>query len=139
MIRILCVGRLRAAHYRNATEDYVRRLRRFARLELVEFPDSNPTKEAQAIQGKLGRARVIACDPGGELWSSEDLSKELGNHGALDFLIGGPDGLDPSLLTRADQSVAFGRMTLPHELARVLLLEQIYRGYTILNGHPYHR
>lgn len=139
MIRILCVGKLKAAHYRAAADDYLRRLRRFAKVEIVEIPDSTPAREAQQLSSQLGGARLLACDVEGDLLSSEELSEELGRHGSLDFLLGGPEGIDAPLLSRADRRIAFGRMTLPHELARVLLLEQLYRGFTLLRGHPYHR
>lgn len=139
MIRILCIGRIRAGYYRDAAEDYQRRLRRLARIDIVEIPDSSEERQAEQILEKLGEARVLACDAGGDVVTSEELSEELGSHGAIDFLIGGPDGLGHAVITRADRSVAFGRITLPHELARVVLLEQIYRGFTILKGHPYHR
>ena len=139
MIRILCVGKMKSSYLRDGVDDYLKRLRRHARVEIVELPDAGVERESQALLAKTGTARVVLCDRGGDNWSSERISEELGRHGAIDFVVGGPDGVDDALRRRADARVAFGAITLPHELARLLLLEQIYRGYCILGGHPYHR
>jgi 23S rRNA (pseudouridine1915-N3)-methyltransferase len=139
MIRVIVVGRLKAKWAQLADEDYRKRLSRFTKLELVEIADSNPEREGKAMLSKLGQEPLICCDPNGESWTSEDLSRRLGEHGSLSFCIGGPDGLSRDVLAAGRESFAFGRVTLPHELARVTLLEQLYRGYTILGGHPYHR
>ena len=139
MIRLLVVGKLRAKWAQLADEDYRKRLSRYTRLDVVEIPDSDPEREGKAMLARVGQERLVCCDPGGELWTSEDLARQLGSHGSLSFCIGGPDGLSPEVREAGADSFAFGRVTLPHELARVILLEQLYRGYTILGGHPYHR
>ena len=139
MIRLLVVGKLRAKWAQLADEDYRKRLSRYTRLEVVEIPDSDPEREGKAMLARVGQEPLVCCDPGGELWTSEDLARQLGTHGSLSFCIGGPEGLAPEVRAAGADSFAFGRVTLPHELARVILLEQLYRGYTILGGHPYHR
>lgn len=139
MIRVLVVGKLKAKWAQLADADYRKRLSRFARVELIEIPDSDPAREGKAILAKLGTEPLISCDPNGATWTSEDLARRLGKHGSLSFCIGGPDGLSKEVLDASRESFAFGRVTLPHELARVTLLEQLYRGHTILGGHPYHR
>ena len=139
MIRVLVVGKLKARWAQLADEDFRRRLTRFARLEIIEVPDSDPDREGRQILAKLGREHLICCDPTGENWTSEELAERLGAHGSLAFCIGGPEGLSREVLERGQERFALGRVTLPHELARVTLLEQVYRGYTILGGHPYHR
>lgn len=139
MIRILVVGRLKAGWAREAEADYRRRLGRYTRLEVHEVADSDPGREGQQILARLGQEPLVACDRRGETWSSEQLAERLAGHGSLSFCIGGPDGLDDEVRARSRECFAFGRLTLPHELARVVLLEQLYRGYTILGGHPYHR
>jgi len=139
VIRILVVGRLKAKWAQLADEDYRKRLSRFTKLDVVEIPDSDPAREGTQMLARLGQEPLICCDPNGETWTSEELARRLGQHGSLSFCIGGPDGLSPEVLAAGWESFAFGRVTLPHELARVTLLEQIYRGYTILGGHPYHR
>ncbi len=139
MIRLYVVGKLKAKWARLAEEDYRRRITRYANLDVVEIADTDPRREGQQILTRLGQERLICCDRRGEAWSSEELAQRLAAHGSLSFCIGGPEGLSDELLERGEESFAFGRVTLPHELARVTLLEQIYRGYTILGGHPYHR
>ena len=139
MIRVLVVGKLKAKWAQLADADYRKRLSRFARVELVEIPDSDPDREGRTILAKIGTEPLICCDPNGATWTSEELASRLGDHGSLSFCIGGPDGLSSEVLQASRESFAFGRVTLPHELARVTLLEQLYRGYTILGGHPYHR
>jgi len=139
VIRVIVVGKLKAKWAQLADADYRKRLSRFARVELIEIPDSDPAREGKAILSKLGTEPLISCDPNGETWTSEDLARRLGGHGSLSFCIGGPDGLSKGVLDASRESFAFGRVTLPHELARVTLLEQLYRGHTILGGHPYHR
>lgn len=139
MIRILAVGRIKAKFYREGCDEYLRRIGRFGNVEVVEVPDSDPAEEAKRLLAAHGPGPLVLCDPEGEAWTSHDVSRHLGAHGAGSFVIGGPDGLHPDLTAQASARVAFGRITLPHELARLVLLEQIYRGYTLLRGHPYHR
>ncbi|HKK72037.1 MAG TPA: 23S rRNA (pseudouridine(1915)-N(3))-methyltransferase RlmH [Candidatus Krumholzibacteria bacterium] len=139
MIRIFAVGRLRTEWTRVACEDYRRRASRFARIDVVEVPDTGPEREGRTVLGAIGRDHLVTCDRRGEQISSEDLAALLGRHGSIALTIGGPDGLSVALQERADASIAFGRITLPHELARVVLLEQVYRALSIRAGHPYHR
>ena len=139
MIRILTVGRLKADWARQACDDYARRAGRYARLEIEEIPDSSSEAEAKAIRSQLRGSPVVACDRRGKNWSSEELAAFLGRHGGPTFVLGGPEGLSAELRQEADHRFALGAVTLPHELARVVLLEQIYRGLSILRGHPYHR
>ena len=139
MIRVLVVGKLKAKWARLADEDYRRRLSRFTNLEIVEIADADPEREGRKMLAKLGQEPLICCDPKGATWTSEELARRLGEHGSLSFCIGGPDGLSDEVRRAGQESFAVGRVTLPHELARVILLEQLYRGFTILGGHPYHR
>lgn len=139
MIRFVVVGKLKSEWARSACEDYFKRIRRFAKPELREVSDSDPEREGAEILSGIGQSTLVACDPGGKAWSSEELAELLGREGAVSFVIGGPEGLSAKVLARANHKIAFGRITLPHELARVVLLEQVYRGFTILRGHPYHR
>lgn len=140
MIRVLAVGRLKAAWAQQACAEYEKRARRFSRVELVEIGDEDPAREGRALLARVGPGeQLIACDPAGQLGSSEEFAELLGRHGSLTFAIGGPDGLSDEVRARAVGAWAFGRVTLPHELARVVLLEQIYRGLSIRSGHPYHR
>lgn len=122
------------------------------RIDLVEVspdrsadPDRRKAAEGlRLLKGLAAEAAVVALDEGGEDLTSEGFAARLGalrdaGHQELVFLIGGADGLDRSVLTRAGLTLAFGRMTWPHQLVRVMLAEQLYRASTILAGHPYHR
>ena len=139
MIRLAVVGKMKNAPLRNAAQDYLARIGRFGRIEVLEVNDSTPAAESkQLLASARGRPR-IACDERGEEWSSRHLAQFLGQHGSPCFLIGGPDGFAGDLREQCDRSLRLSSFTLPHELARVVLLEQIYRGLSILKGHPYHR
>lgn len=152
-IVIAAVGKLKERHFRDAAQEYLKRLGPYAPVEMVEVPDQDLTPgeerakrlEAEALERALpAGAHVIALDAGGKQLSSEAFSAhlaEIAHSGrtALAFIIGGSAGIDPSLLARADERVSLGAMTLPHQLARVVLLEQIYRAFRIMRNEPYHR
>ena len=115
-------------------------------VEVIEVEGRKPGKgsEAEALSAHLADSRIIACDERGRARSSRDFATEIGrlrDDGVrrLVFLIGGADGLDPTLRTRAHDTLAFGPQTWPHALARVMLAEQVYRSVTLLAGGPYHR
>ncbi|MBF0418447.1 MAG: 23S rRNA (pseudouridine(1915)-N(3))-methyltransferase RlmH [Magnetococcales bacterium] len=154
-ITLLAVGRVMPAPIRELVEDYRERLGHFVptRLESVaeEKRDRGMT-DRLALEREAGRLRakcppgamIVALDGAGRMLSSPELSRTLGQW--LDasppeilFLIGGPDGLDPEIKSRAHFTLSLGPMTYPHMLARVLLLEQLYRAMTLLRGVPYHR
>ena len=148
---ILCVGRLRSS-YREACDDYLRRLSRYAKVREVEVREASrvPTVEAQrkAEAGRLlGRAppgaTVVALAREGSAWTSEELAGRLEGwriaSRPLAFVIGGSRGLAPGLLATAAGRWSLGPLTLPHELARVIIVEQLYRAFTIIRGEPYHK
>jgi 23S rRNA (pseudouridine1915-N3)-methyltransferase len=153
-VTLLAVGRLPArGHEAQLVADYLARAAATGRtlglqpieLQEVEGRRSGKAGEAEALAAALEPGtRLVACDEHGEGWSSRQLAERVGRwrddgHRRLVLLIGGADGLDPSLLARADHRLAFGGLTWPHALARVMLAEQIYRATTILTGSPYHR
>ena len=157
-VTILCVGKLKEKFYTAAVEEYVKRLSRFCKLEIIELPESRlsdtPTQgeidqalaaEAALIEGKLakGSAVIAMCIEGKEL-SSVQLAEKMqefavGGTSHLTFLIGGSVGLADSIKMNADFRLSMSPMTFPHHLARVMLLEQIYRGYQIMAGTKYHK
>ena len=143
MIRIVAVGKMKDRRLAALLEDYLRRIRALAPVEVVELKDQDPEQEARAMVAKLGSARgrghVVALDERGEDVTSRDLARLLGDHGGISFLVGGADGLGPAARERADRTLRLSSLTLTHEMARVLLAEQIYRGLSILRGLPYHR
>ena len=148
-IFLAAVGRLRRGPSRELVDEYLRRLPWNVVEREVEArgPGSPETRrrEGELLLAAIPPgARLVALDATGEDLTSEAFAERLGRWRdagtpILAFVIGGADGLDPTLLRRADLIVAFGRMTWPHLLARVMLAEQLYRAATILSGHPYHR
>jgi 23S rRNA (pseudouridine1915-N3)-methyltransferase len=148
---VLAVGRLRAA-YREVCDDYIRRLGRYARVEEAEVREASraPTverqreEEAARLGARLvGGSTVVALARDGSPWSSEELARRLDGWRVaarpLAFVIGGSNGLAPGLLASAAARWSLGPLTLPHELARVVVVEQLYRAFTILRGEPYHK
>jgi 23S rRNA (pseudouridine1915-N3)-methyltransferase len=137
-IRVVAVGKLKEAHYREAVDEYLARLRHYATIEEVEV------KEGAAAMKKAlpARAHVVALTIDGRQRSSEELAGRLeelaGRVPELAFLIGGADGIPAELVKTAHETLSLGRMTLPHRLARLVLVEQIYRAMTIRKGEPYH-
>lgn len=157
-VTVLCVGKLKEKFYLEAAAEYVKRLQRFCKLELVELPESrlpespSPAEvqralaaEAVAIRERLPKGgAVIALCIEGKPCSSVELSRrmeELAVAGKtqLTFLIGGSVGLDEGLKRQADWRLSMSPMTFPHHLARIMLLEQIYRAYQISAGTKYHK
>jgi 23S rRNA (pseudouridine1915-N3)-methyltransferase len=123
---------------------YERLLGRYARLETAALAEAgSPEREAAAIARRIPEsAYLCALDREGDLLTSEELAafveERRMSRADLCFVVGGPLGLDPALVARADRRLAFGRQTLPHQLARVVLLEQLFRAHKILAGEPYH-
>ena len=149
-VTIAAVGRDRSGPTRDLFDDYCRRCPWPIRLLEVSPRTTGPperrlAEEAQRLSSTLARdAVLIALDENGRALTSRAFATKVGGwqrqgRSDLVFLIGGPDGLDPALIQRADLVLTLGRMTWPHRLARVLLAEQLYRAATILSGHPYHR
>jgi 23S rRNA (pseudouridine1915-N3)-methyltransferase len=154
-VRILlaAVGRPRDPSLAPAIREYESRIARYFKLETVEVRDAPAGRddarareeESAALLSAIPEGfEVVTLDPAGEAWSSEELARFLGDlalygrPGAA-FVIGGPRGLAGSLLERASRRWALSRLTLPHELARLVVAEQLYRAGTILRGEPYHR
>lgn len=145
-IRVLCTGRLKEKFFAEACGEYAKRLRRYCSLEITELSETGDRqKDARAMAERLRPGEfVIALCIEGTLLSSEkfaDMLAETALRGAsrLCFLIGGSDGLSGELKQRADARLSLSPMTFPHHLARVLLLEQLYRVFQIREGGPYHK
>lgn len=157
-ITVLCVGKLKEKFYLDATAEYAKRLGRYCKLDILELPESrlpeepSPAQiqqaldaEAAAITAKLpkGGALVALCIEGTPC-SSEEMSRKMqqlavSGKTQLTFLIGGSVGLDESLKQQADWRLSMSPMTFPHHMARIMLLEQIYRAYQIAAGTKYHK
>ena len=157
-IDILCVGKIKEAFYRDAVEEYKKRLGRYCRIGEVEVqdektPDAAGEAEMLRIKEKEGRrllekisdgAYVIALAIEGKSFTSEGLASELESLAVngvshIQFIIGGSLGLSPEVLSRADLLLSFSKMTFPHQLMRVILAEQLYRSYRIIRNEPYHK
>lgn len=152
-LRLIAVGAKSPDWVDAGFTDYARRMPRECALELVEVAPANRkgwqaerilAEEAQRILARVGRSdQVVALDVAGRACSTEKLANKLDDwrmqSGDVSFLIGGADGLDARCLTRADETLSLSAMTFPHQLVRVMLAEQLYRAWTILHGHPYHR
>ena len=157
-VSIICVGKMKEKFYIEAAAEYVKRLSRFCKLEIVELPedrlpddpsqaqiDAALAKEADAIRAKLpASCYIIAMCVEGKTRSSEELARLMedsvhqgGSH--LVFLIGGSFGLHPSVKALASFKLSMSPMTFPHHLARVMVLEQIYRAFKINEGSSYHK
>ena len=150
-ILLLAVGRLRP-FYREACDDYLRRLGRYARVTETEVREASraPTVAAQRgeeadrlRQRAPGGATVVALAREGSSWTSEELARRVEGWRVaarpLAFFIGGSHGLAPKFLESAAARWSLGPLTLPHELARVIVVEQLYRAFTIVHGQPYHK
>ena len=157
-ITILCVGKIKEDFYRKAVLEYAKRLGRYCKLEIIEVSDEKtPDFAGSALEKQIKEKEgerllryvkegmyVIALAIDGISFDSIQMSKEIEKLGitgksSLAFVIGGSLGLSEQVLKRADMKLSFSKMTFPHQLMRVILLEQIYRSYRIINHEPYHK
>lgn len=157
-IKVVTVGKLKEKYLKDGIAEYTKRISRFAKLEMIELADEKTPDKASELENqkiletegarilsKVGeRDFVVVLAIEGKTFSSEDFSKQLerasiNGYSTLIFIIGGSLGLAPVVKNRANLSVSFGRLTLPHQLMRLVLVEQIYRAFTIQKGSPYHK
>lgn len=152
-ITIVAVGRLKERFWREAADEYLKRLGPYANVGVVEIADRDSGRDESRARAEEGAdilralpdsAYVIALEIGGAQLSSEGFSAKLDALGlsgrsTIALVIGGSVGLAPAVLARADERMSLGPMTLPHNLARVVLLEQVYRAFRISRGEPYHK
>lgn len=157
-IDIITVGKIKESFYREAVHEYEKRLGRFVRLEIIEVQDEKTPENAsdlqnQQIMEKEGErilknikngSYVIALAIDGKMYDSLQLADRIcslgvSGHSRISFIIGGSLGLSYKVLKKADEKISFSRLTFPHQLMRVILLEQIYRSFKIMNHEPYHK
>ena len=150
-LRIIWIGKTRDARLRALIDDYAERLGHFARCEVTELRELGRTdkagidKETKRISDGLRSGSItVVLDPDGVEWTSQQLAAQVqGWEGSgikeVAFVIGGPNGVADDFKARVDKRWSLSRLTLTHEMARVLLLEQLYRAYTIINGLPYQK
>jgi len=142
-LTIAWIGKTKNAAIQSLTDEYLKRLRQYVEAESASLKDEAALLKLCGRDGRGARRRLVLLDSRGKQLSSEDLAKFLGDHQdknptPLVFAIGPADGFSDATRQQADFTLSLGKMTIAHELARVLLLEQLYRGFTILKGHPYH-
>ena len=157
-IDIICVGKLKEKYIKDAIDEYSKRLSRYCKLKIIEVNDEKtPDGQSEALDIKIKNTEgerilksikdssfVIACALDGKMLDSVELSEKISKlsvEGVSDiqFIIGGSLGLSDDVLRKADYKLCFSKMTFPHQLMRVILLEQIYRAYRIINNEPYHK
>ena len=157
-ITLVTVGKIKEKFFEDAIKEYSKRLSRYCKLEILQVADEKTPEGASEavelqIKEKEGQrilslirddAYVIALAIGGKMLDSEELAERIEKLGVsgisqIVFVIGGSLGLSAQVMKRADYALSFSRMTFPHQLMRVVLLEQIYRGYRIMNHQPYHK
>ena len=157
-ITVITVGRIKEKYLRDAIAEYSKRLSRYCKLEIIEVADEKtPDQAGMAVEDNIRLKEgerilkhirddmyVIALEIGGTMLSSEMFAAKLESLGiqgksSVAFVIGGSIGLGKEVLKRSDYALSFSKMTFPHQLMRVILLEQVYRGYRIMNGEPYHK
>ncbi|MEG0813881.1 MAG: 23S rRNA (pseudouridine(1915)-N(3))-methyltransferase RlmH [Clostridium sp.] len=157
-ISLITVGKIKEKYLEDAIAEYSKRLSRYCKLDIIQLADEKtPDKASEALETQIkdkegeriltnikDGAFVIALSIDGRMLSSEELSAYIENLGVsgtshIQFVIGGSLGLSENVLKRADYKLSFSKMTFPHQLMRVILLEQIYRSYRIMSGEPYHK
>lgn len=157
-IQIVAVGKIKERYLQQGIEEYSKRLQRYGRLQITEVKEesfSEPLRsrerelilrrEGERILARLtSRSFICALDRLGQAWSSEQLAQHLqhlavGGTNQIDFIIGGSLGLDPQVLSQAQLSLSFSQFTFPHQLMRLILVEQVYRACTIVGGERYHK
>ena len=157
-ITLIAVGKIKEKYLKDAIAEYSKRLSRYCKLEIVEVADEKTPDNASdtvedAIRDKEGErilkyikedAYVITLEIAGKMLTSEEMAEKIEKLGVqrtshIIFIIGGSIGLGKEILKRSDYALSFSKMTFPHQLMRVILLEQIYRSYRIINHEPYHK
>jgi len=157
-IQVIAVGKIKEQYLQDGIEEYRKRIQRYGRLQIIEVKEESFNeplsprelelvlqREGERLLGRINpRAYVIALDRLGQAWSSEQLAKEfqtlaVAGTSQIDFIIGGSLGLDQKVLERAQTSLSFSGFTFPHQLMRLILAEQIYRAFTIVQGERYHK
>lgn len=151
MIKIICVGKIKEKYLRDAIEEYKKRLSKYTKIEIIEVSDiDNPSidiillKEKELIEKYIdNKDFVITLEIEGNMLSSEELALKIDNifntHSNITFIIGGSYGIHSDIKKRSNYKLSFSRLTFPHQLFRVNLLEQIYRAFKINNNEAYHK
>ena len=158
-IKIIAVGKIKEKFYKNALDEYLKRMGPYNKIKIIEVPDEQAPenlsdKEIEQVKEKEGEKILSKIEDSDYVVSLEILGKQMTSEKFADFIqnemlegfgrnmvfvIGGSNGLSKEVSNRSNYKLSFSKMTFPHQLMRVVLLEQIYRAYRIINGHPYHK
>lgn len=151
MIRIICIGHLKEKYLIDASNEYLKRLKKYTKVEIIELDDFKSDngsisleKEAYLIEKKLNvKDYLVVLDIEGKQFTSQEFSSELNrmliNNSNITFLIGSSHGISNKIKERANMKLSFSKMTFPHQLFRIILFEQLYRSFKILNNERYHK
>ena len=144
MIKIICIGKIKEKYFISALEEYIKRLSKYTKLEIIELPDSDIKKEKELILKNINYKDYNICLAiEGKEYSSLELAKHLDKtlsiNSNITFIIGGSDGIDEEIKNSVNELISFSKLTFPHQLFRIFLLEQIYRCFKINNNETYHK
>jgi 23S rRNA (pseudouridine1915-N3)-methyltransferase len=144
LIKIIAVGKIKEKYFRDAIGEYTKRLSKYTKLDIIEIQDSNINSEKDLILKNIkDKDYVITLEIEGTTYSSLNFSKKIDNqliqNSNICFIIGGSDGLHEEVKKIAKEKISFSNMTFPHQLFRIILLEQVYRAYKIINNESYHK
>lgn len=144
MIKIICVGKVKEKYLRDMINDYIKRISKYHKIEIIELTDSNINKEKEELLRVINTKDYnIVMDIDGNNLSSREFAEKIDKtfliNSNITFIIGGSDGVSPEIKELANYRLSFSKLTFPHQLFRGILLEQIYRAFKILNNESYHK
>ncbi len=143
MIKIICVGKLKEKYLVDACLEYTKRISKYTKIEIIELKDSNIKEERDNILKYINKEFIITLEIEGNMLDSPTLARKIDNifltNPNITFIIGGSDGLHEDIKKISNYKLSFSNLTFPHQLFRVMLLEQIYRSFKILNNETYHK
>lgn len=145
MIKIICVGSLKENYLKELVDDYLKRLSKYHKIDLIELKDSNIKKECQEIKKVLNKNDyIISLDIKGKMYDSIEFKNHIENlfnngNSNITFIIGGSTGIDVEIKNISNELISFSKFTFPHGLFRGILLEQLYRSFKIMNNETYHK
>ena len=143
MIKIICVGKLKEKYLVDACLEYTKRISKYTKIEIIELKDSNIKEERDNILKYINKEFIITLEIEGNMLDSPTLAHKIDNifltNSNITFIIGGSDGLHDDIKKISNYKLSFSNLTFPHQLFRVMLLEQIYRSFKILNNETYHK
>ena len=151
MIKIICLGKIKEQFFKEAEKEYLKRISKYTKIDIIELEDEKDDdinkclrlEKEQILKNIKPKDNVIILDINGKMLNSEEFSKkindELTYNSNITFIIGSSNGLDEEIKKLSNKKISFSKMTFPHQMFRILLLEQIYRGFKIINNETYHK